>query len=242
MKELENLKNVVSSCLESKPNIVPLIFNVIISRITKHTVKIQYDHFYGMIERLAFFCTMIWKKESWIDFLGRLLISITKNVGFGSTLPQRDRVVSCLLECGKISSSESDSDLVKALTSSTLSFQHEEYAIDEILETFLSTNNIVLKEHTDVHPIISATKVIDFASLCGLANKTSVEKKDKIKTIDKYFEKLRRLGYIESESAHNPSDNICYDSEDEEILDINKKPKSFLLVGEPGLYLKLLLL
>ncbi|KAG2382029.1 hypothetical protein C9374_005821 [Naegleria lovaniensis] len=221
-----------------------LIFPVIMSRITKQSSKILYDNFFGFCERFAFFCTLVWNKAVWSNLLGRLLLSIVKN---GVTCPQpkrREKYIQKLLNDGKIHSEEiSDVDLVYILNTLNIDQQVEEQVghhedhekLAEALESLLhsSSDSWELKHTNEIHSLISFNSPLDLETLLNIKGKPKSSQQQQIKFIDKYFERLLRLSFREGDETIFPSvSELCYDSEDEMILDVNKKPKSFLILGE----------
>src|SRR5690349_13774428 len=88
---------------------------------------------------------------------------------------------------------------------------------------------------------------IDYNSLthCNKFDAMS-QKLDHIRVLDRHFEKKKRLmiraaqtedsftgGNTVHEEQPLEENPLCYDSEDEDLIETNKSPKCFLLLGRP---------
>jgi hypothetical protein len=98
-----------------------------------------------------------------------------------------------------------------------------------------------------MHPLLSFfIKKVDFDILSHCNNYQSTSKKLKqIKVLDHHFEKKKRLMIKATQTEDSftggtinvpgtvAEEPLCYDSEDEDLIETNKSPKNFLLIGRP---------
>ena len=129
-------------------------------------------------------------------------------------------------------------DLVKYLTSNPVAIPN--YDLPSEIPTFhdLTLEELQLKEIDEIHPTLSFIS-INLEEHFKVEGKTKYFIEGRIKQVDKHFEKLLRISIPESSDVQDLETNFSYDSEEEMIIDINKRPKSFLLVGDTCRYLKM---
>ncbi|KAF0975422.1 hypothetical protein FDP41_005416 [Naegleria fowleri] len=239
-EELNELTTrIIHSFSSNNHHMFQIIIQAITLRITKHSAKILYDSFFGFCERLAFFCTLVWNKAVWANFLRDVCLSVVKNGETCARSKYREKLIRKLLNDGKIHSEEiSDADLVYILKHTNIEQQVEELNENDenhenLTEMFQSSPDLLeLKQIDEIHPLISFNSSLDLEILLNIKGKPTSFQQQHIKTMDKYFERLLKLSFREGDDTMSSFPELCYDSEDEMILDVNKKPKSFLILGE----------